>query len=430
VKTYSAIERLPTSIPVSDVLAADGSLNIFAEVREKGYFELDFRKSQLVIVGGKYIGHIPLNPSVLIEIKPKIGIARLTQILERAHEPLKCLNFYRRTYKTDEVAGDTIFEVLVKAFAFSVRKIAAEGLLREYLPEQKDLTNIRGRINALDTARRLHTRGLLTQANCRYFRLSPENALNKLIKYAIWYSAKHLVSRESKNKDLRSELADLFTYFDSVPLDLSMSFMDDARSYLASKRIPAIRSYYMEACDAAFAIVSDSGLDLLGEGRDIHLASFLIDMETVFEQYVRNVLKDAAVLRGAGLKVLDGNKEGRGWFFSDTRNHEAKPDLVVKRERAVELIGDMKYKPKIHEQDRYQVVAHAMSFDAKKALIVMPSEDGTESRLERLGTVGTRQGLELFIYRINIGGEDLSAEEEKLCAAINDLCSEPLQYSN
>jgi 5-methylcytosine-specific restriction enzyme subunit McrC len=202
-----------------------------------------------------------------------------------------------------------------------------------------------------------------------------------------------------------------------------MEFIGEARNYLENHRLPSIRSYYLEACDAALAVVSDSGLDLLGEGRNIHLASFLVDMETVFENYVRNVLKEALPVANSELSVLDGNNEGKGWFYSDNKGHPAKPDLVLRSGKTVPMIGDVKYKAKLSEHDRYQVVAHALSFGAPIACIVMPTIQGETSGLERLGKVGTDRNVELFLYRINLETQDLGSEEVKMQDAICSLCA-------
>src|SRR5205814_6989160 len=131
-------------------------------------------------------------------------------------------------------------------------------------------------------------------------------------------------------------------------------------------------------------------------------SSDLVDMEAVFEQYVRNVLRDSGQIREGNLTVLDGNKEGKGWLFSDTKVHEAKPDLILKKKDLVLLIGDAKYKPKATEQDRYQVMAHALSYRTKRALLVSPTNPGGPSGLKRIGMAGGESGIELFHYYIDL----------------------------
>jgi 5-methylcytosine-specific restriction enzyme subunit McrC len=421
VKTYATIERQPTEIPISDVLGESGAVEIFPEVREKGYFDLDFRAGKLIVVGGKYIGHIPLNARVLIDVRPKIGIARLAQVLERAHEPLRCLHFYRRKYKTDEFVGVTIFEVLVKALLASGRAIIAEGLLREYQVRESNVSSIRGRIDGLQTVRKNYARGIGTKAICRYFELGTDNPLNRLIKYAIWYSAQHLIKLGSTDTSLRKNLSELYEYFESVPLDHSMRFTNQIREYLETQRIPSTRAYYLEACDTALAIVSNSGLDLVAEGQDVMLSSFLVDMETVFENYVRNVLRNGEAK--FGINVLDGNGAARGWLFSDSTAHDAKPDLVLRHGERTLLIGDCKYKPRISEHDRYQVIAHALSFGAKRVCIVMPTGIGESSTQERVGKIGPSGfEIEMFVYRIDLQAADLTAEEDKMNEAVFGLC--------
>jgi 5-methylcytosine-specific restriction enzyme subunit McrC len=244
-----------------------------------------------------------------------------------------------------------------------------------------------------------------------------------LIKYALWYSGHHLIMRASADRALRSAIADLYAYFDAVPLDRSLRFLTAARDYVARRRFPDTRDYYLGACELAFALISELGLDLRARGEDIQLASFLLDMESIFENYVRNVLRGSPDIRAIGARVLDGNNEGRGWLFNDSRIYEARPDLILKRKSSVELIGDVKYKPKLSEQDRYQIIAHSLSFNAKRALIVLPAKSGENSKIERLGRVGTDPGVNLHVYHFNLESDDLAVEETKFCAAVGSLLS-------
>jgi 5-methylcytosine-specific restriction enzyme subunit McrC len=420
VKTFSTVERQPASIPISDVVDPTGGIEIFPEVRERGYFDVDLRGGRLVVVGGKFIGHIPLNSRVLIDVRPKFGIGRLAQILERAREPLRCLHFYRRQYKTDDFVGLTIFEVLVKALVATTRTIISEGLLRNYESRIANTSSIRGRIQTLQTARVNHARGIRTSAICTYFELDADNALNRLIKQALWYSASHLVRLGSTQPHLREQLDELYEYFAAVPLDASPDVGAIARFYLETRKIPFIRSYYVEACETALAILNNSGLDLLGEGTDVRLSSFLVDMETVFENYVRNVIRDRQ--SDFNLTVLDGNQEGRGWLFADSNLYEAKPDLIV-RNGAICLIGDCKYKTKLSEQDRYQVISHALSFGAPTVCAIIPAASAQESGLERVGRIGSgASAVEFFTYRVDLESADLGAEEARLVDAVFALC--------
>lgn len=50
--------------------------------------------------------------------------------------------------------------------------------------------------------------------------------------------------------------------------------------------------------------------------RGIRLLSFIIDLEDVFEKYVRNVLRAFARTICPGLPIKDGNLEGRGDIYS------------------------------------------------------------------------------------------------------------------
>jgi len=69
-------------------------------------------------------------------------------------------------------------------------------------------------------------------------------------------------------------------------------------------------------------------------------------------------------------------------------------------------IGDVKYKEKTKEADRYQVIAHALSVKCNKAVLVYPATQGVEKGLVRIGSIGPNSSeIELFEYGFDLNGE-------------------------
>jgi len=152
-------------------------------------------------------------------------------------------------------------------------------------------------------------------------------------------------------------------------------------------------------------------------GDDISFLSFVLNLEDVFEKYIRNLLKGADLTAQPGLRVLNGNTEIQSYLFSDSRTVKILPDIVIKKDKTVLLLADVKYKPKLSEVDRYQIIAHACSMSVNKAVIILPAFAGGQSGLIRRGCVGRGNGIELFEYHFKVD-VDLRLEEEKFIAQI------------
>lgn len=71
---------------------------------------------------------------------------------------------------------------------------------------------------------------------------------------------------------------------------------------------------------------------MLGEGGGpVQMASVVLNMDALFEAYVRRSLERSAELENWAVQVLDGNKPfGRRYLFSDNTAHIAQPDVVLR----------------------------------------------------------------------------------------------------
>ena len=95
---------------------------------------------------------------------------------------------------------------------------------------------------------------------------------------------------------------------------------------------------------------------------------------------------------------------------------------VIRHDGNFKLIMDAKYKKKSSESDRYQIIAHALSYGVNKAVLVMPASDGIAPGLFRIGALGSDFEVELFEYYINLESPDLENEEAAYVQVMKDLC--------
>ena len=416
---YECLERHPIDIPLEQVLTSAGKLSILPEVAAKGYFDVDYRGDRLTFVAGRYVGLIPINGRILIDVKPKVAVRDLFHLLDIADEELGSLHFFERGYLEKKGPDENILNLLIKTLLTQLQALEREGIYKVYKRESGTGT-FRSRVNFARTIQRHWSRGTFSEATFEYFQFSRDHPLNRLLKYTIWYCGSYLRLRAGATA-LREQLNFYFNLLETIPLDASLSFLSDVRRTLAFRQIPNLRHYYYSLARTCLFIVGNSSISLETRGEDVSLLSFILNLEELFEKYIRNVLKKNLPGTRPEIRVLDGNKDCRTYLFSDSRIFEIRPDIVVTNLGKPSLIADVKYKPKITEADRYQIITHAYSMNAQRAILVVPSFGGNPSGLIRRGLVRDRSsGTEVFEYHFRLD-EDLPTEEALFCEQVFQL---------
>ena len=419
-EVYECFERQAIDLPLSCVLNASGTLNILPEVKSRGYFDIDYRGDRLTFVAGRYVGLIPINDSVCINVKPKIDIADLVRLISIAGGELGVLRFFTRGYEKEKHTEEAIIILVLRTLLEQLHQVATEGMLKEYRQFQGD-GFLKPRINFSRTLQQHWARGKFASVSWDRFEFTNDNDPNRLIKYTLWYCGRLLESC-SVPSEIRRDLAEVYSFFDQVPLDHSKTFVPKVRVVIARQALPALRHYYYDVLNTCLFIVANESISLKVRGTDVDLLSFVLNLEDMFERYVRNVLRDGLELNDTSLKVLDGNKEGRSYLFIDSRAMEVKPDIVVRKNSKTALIADVKYKLKINEGDRYQLIAHAYSCGVKKALFVIPSFENAVDGLVRRGQMNNVDGIEIFEYYMRLDA-DVENQEKLLVESVASLVS-------
>jgi len=420
-KIIDAIERQPVVVPIKDVMTSDGAFCFVPEVREKGYFDIDYRKNELVLIAGNYIGQVPLTENIIINVAPKVPITNLARIIGIASQPIKCLDFFRRKYKLHGAASSNILEAMCRSLLISLRELDAEGVYRQYELKNNSYSRLRGRIDIARYVRESIPKAKRTTIPCFYYDLSIDTLFNRVIKRAIHEVGFSLSQSVDKKSDLLRQLSYFSDIFNAVPLDNSYSLLRRAKEQLMGQHVPDLRHYYLDILDVCFIILDGSGVELIGQKGTTGMHSLVVNLEDAFEQYLRLTLQNSTVLKTAEINILDGNLEGKSTLFFDNDRFDAKPDLIVKRNGLVKLVGDVKYKTKLAESDRYQLISHALSYGATTAFFVTPAQNDKNTGPVFVGTIGQAHPIKIFHYRINLD-VDLVAEESNFINWVTASC--------
>jgi 5-methylcytosine-specific restriction endonuclease McrBC regulatory subunit McrC len=181
-------------------------------------------------------------------------------------------------------------------------------------------------------------------------------------------------------------------------------------------QLPVVRQYYIDIAKVCLLIARNRSVVPQSIEGSARLLSFVINLEDVFEKYVRNTLKAFARNHYPDVAVRNGNVEGRSHLFYDSRAIEIKPDVIVVRDNKPRLVADIKYKPKTTEADRYQIISHAAALDASIAVSVLPATED-QTGLVRRGQVHDANGIQVFEYYMPLQG-DIAQQERAMAERI------------
>jgi 5-methylcytosine-specific restriction enzyme subunit McrC len=251
-----------------------------------------------------------------------------------------------------------------------------------------------------------------TKAHIEQFSYSQDNLPNQCIKLATIKALK-LSKSAIQLKDCVPIFAETLRQFTRVSQRSANELLLSIP--LAQDMVPSIRDDYALALSLAIEILNHSDFSLDTNRDGIHLESYIISLDDAFEGYIRNVLKDSEPPSGVSFAILDGNlKRHQKMLFLDNRKYSIKPDIIMKVDKNITMIGDVKYKIKPKEVDRYQIISHSLSFGVSRAVLVYPRRGpSSEHGLTRLGKVGIgSSNVVVFEYHYDLAG-DLLAEEAK-----------------
>ncbi len=428
-KVFPAIEYEPTDIPLSEVYK-DGILDIYPQVKGKDFFRIYSKQDRLVFQAGSYIGLIPINDRVALDVRSRVPIKNMERVLQIAERKPVALNPHFRQYAVHEDSAPSLLDLLAQSFIDSTGEIETFGLHREYIQRTSQTSFPRGRILLGETLRLHEARGIKHRVSASWFEHSADTALNRCLKYTIWYLFQKYSSMKPRkgSQGLIAELNRLYYLFDGIELDKNRSFLND-RLVVDPNRIPSIRAYYKASINIAVTIIRDRGVAFDVEGDEILLPSLLIDFDKVFENYLRAILRSKIHGFSYDMYVLDGNEGGeyggKKMLFDSLPSEAAKPDIVFKlevagKDNSYPLLIEAKYKKFIQpsREDINQAISYGVSYRCERVVIAHPRIEGLNPGLHKLGTIGS---LTLYQYVFDLGAENPEDEEEKLMESMLSL---------
>ncbi len=305
---------------------------------------------------GSEIGVIRL-PDLTIEIRPKLPIERVLFLISYT---LDRLDFSGEV--VDLAQPPDLVEAMVRIFHDAVRQATGRGLLQGYQTREETLNVVRGRIRIEEQLRRRF--GIAVPIEVRYDEFTPDIEANRLLKAAV----RRLSWLPQRSRDSRRLLSAMRAVFANV------STVEYRPTHLPEVPATPLNAHYQPALALA-RLVLRSGTVELAAGQ-VQSASFLIDMNKVFEDFVVVALRDALRLTEY---TFPQEARGHDLWLDEGRDVRLKPDLSWWQASRCVFVGDAKYKPTtVHgaqTHDIYQALAYALAADLPGALLIYAHDD-------------------------------------------------------
>ncbi len=406
-RIISLDSRSTTDIPIADLII-DGKLDIYPHVEEKGLLFLQFRRNMLTLAAGPYVGLIPLTPAVSVDVRPKLPIGNFARVLDSARGSLSSITGVDRLYLSENLASNSVLEFLAANLLDALRPVQEHGLLKDYVRISEMTSSPRGRINPSGTMARAWSKGQKHKVEAQYFEQTSNIPVNRVLKSALRMLLARMKSSGKYGRQLNSSVNRAYFDMPSGIGEMAPADFELAKYTLLSRTLPESRTYYSRPLEIALLIISNRGISLQEQGVDVLLETFIVNFETMFEDYLLRVLErraDPTILR-----VRSGNSSGKKPLFDDRKDPPAQPDIVITSiASGKKLIAEVKYKEKPTREDYNQAITYAVTYRSDRVILVHQNKPGAATGLRHIGTMN---GIVLDAYAFDLSKADLDNEEQ------------------
>jgi 5-methylcytosine-specific restriction enzyme subunit McrC len=278
-------------------------------------------------------------------------------------------------------ADPTLLDFAIDMLSSATERILAAGLRADYVEHEDDLPAVRGRLLADRQA--LERFGMYDRVICRYDEHEHDIADNQLLAVALARG-----SRIGTVSRVRQRARALAAVLEEVcdPRRFAVAHGPEAFTYSRHNE------HYRTAHTLSWMVLQEVGLDQTLATGAPRIRSFLIDMNTLFEQFLERLLRLALLPDGVRVEVQ--RSDSIFWRPADrTRYARVRPDLLLHRPERPQarLPMDAKYKRydlgRVNVDDLSQAFLYAYAYRdpeaagaPPRAILVHPAESAGEPR--------------------------------------------------
>ncbi len=296
------------------------------------------------------VGALDIGDLLSVSIRPKLDINAVLFLASYAlgsFEPRQ-LNSFSFPEARPPV------EAMALLFAHAARHAFSRGLLHGYRTAEEALLTVRGRIRVVEQIRRRF--GIPFPVEVRYDDFTEDITENQLVKAAT-HALGAMRLRDPKS---RATLGRVAATLKSVSL---VHFPPQSVPKVTFNRL---NEHYRQVVGLSRLILRHTTVEA-GRGR-IRAPGFLMDMNEVFEEFVRCALRVELDLPERAFPDKPGT------FLDEDRHILLKPDIAWRVGRSWRFVGDAKYKriepPHAPSADLYQLLAYATALDLPGGMLI------------------------------------------------------------
>jgi len=331
-------------------------------------------------------------PSLVIEVRPKVPMSSVLFLLSYACDAASWSG-----QQAEFSRNLDLVEMIAIMLAGMVQQATRRGLLNGYQCEDESLQAPRGRILFDDQIRR--RLGISPPIEVRHDVFASDIVENRLLLAALSAMCRIPIRSDCARRELNR----------SQRLFGAVSRLHFKPTEVPDVLFTRLNRHYQPAVSLASFVLRSASLDLgIGGTRG---SAFLIDMNTVFERFVRSALRvylDADLARFPERSPV--------LCLDQARVVPLKPDLCLLDGGRIVWVGDAKYKRLpvggYRNADLYQLLAYAVALDLPGGTLVYAADEGVSAAEH----VVRHAGKQLRVVAL-----DLLAPRSKLLEQIDAL---------
>lgn len=358
-----AVRRLHSGIRIEPTLGSEGRYDLTPDQR---------------------IGLVCL-PSLVIEVRPKVPMSSVLFLVSYACEAASW--FDHQPEFTHEI---DLVEMLAIMLARMVEQATRRGLLNGYQCEDESLQAPRGRILFDEQIRR--RLGITPPIEVRHDVFTSDIIENRLLLAALATMGRIPHRSDTSKREL----------FRAQRLLGAVRLLHFGPAAVPEVLFTRLNRHYQPAVSLASLLLRSASLDLGAGGS--RGSAFLIDMNSVFERFVRKALRFALGVEDA--RFPERPPRAR---LDEAGVVPLKPDLCLLQNGRVLWVGDAKYKRlpvgAYRNADLYQLLAYAVALDLPGGTLIYAADEGVRAAEHVVVQAGKR---------LRVVALDLSAPRSKV----------------
>ena len=329
---------------------------------------------------GSTVGGLEIGDVLSVSIQPKLDIGRVFFLASYALGEFRLRDLESFLYPEK----DPPLETMARFFADAAQRAFVRGLLHGYRIEEEALLTVRGRIRFDEQIRRRF--GAPLPIEVRYDDFTDDVLANRLVKAA----ALALGAMGLKDPTSRTRIARVAATLENVT---PLSF---APPNIPKVTFDRLNEHYRRVIGLSRLILQHATVET-GRG-PVHASGFLMDMNKVFESFVRRALREAFGLPAHAFP-------DRSTAHLDLAEQiRLRPDLTWREAGRCVFVGDAKYKrirdTQVPNADLYQLLAYATALDLPGGILIYAKGERDPA------AYGVRNaGKQLEVFALDLAGE-------------------------